>query len=142
MTSRHCLFTNNCHTHWHSIGESTSGHKLLARDWSGARCTLTFSPLDPSQRRVFRPRPRTTPFAATGYVVLKRTLLYESIIVHINYLLKSVNILHDINLSSSKNFLPLNIITPDFVQRTAEYIIIIKCYRKTHYQQTDACVYE
>jgi len=64
---------------------------------------LTFSPLDPSQRRVFRPRPRTTPFAATGYVVPKLTLLYESIIVHTHYSLKSVNILHDITFSGSKN---------------------------------------
>jgi len=63
---------------------------------------LTFSPLDPSQRRVFRPRPRTTPFAATGYVVPKRTLLYESIIVHTHYSLNSVNILHVINRFGSK----------------------------------------
>jgi len=64
---------------------------------------LTLSPLDPSQRRVFRQRPRTTPFAATGYVTPKRTLLYESIIGHTNYSLKSVNILHDINRSCNKN---------------------------------------
>ena len=64
---------------------------------------LTFSPLDPSQRRVFRPLPRTTPFAATGYVVPKRTLPNGSIIVHTNYSLKSLNILHDISLSGSKN---------------------------------------
>ena len=64
---------------------------------------LTFSPLHPSQRWVFRPRPRTTPFEATGYVVLKRTLLYESIIVQTNYILKSVNILHDMNRLASKN---------------------------------------
>jgi len=28
LTSRHCLFTNNCHAHWHAIGE------ILACDWS------------------------------------------------------------------------------------------------------------
>jgi len=81
---------------------------------------LTFSPLHPSQRRVYRPPPRTTPFAATGYLVLKRTLLYESIIVHSNYSLKSLNILHNINHLGSKNqhnFLPLNVITADFIQR-------------------------
>jgi len=33
-TSRHCLFTNHCHAHWHAIGESRSGHEILARDWS------------------------------------------------------------------------------------------------------------
>jgi len=64
--------------------------------------SLTFSPLDPSQRQVFRPRPHTTPFAATGYVVPKRTLLYESIIVHTHYSLKSVNILHVISRLGSK----------------------------------------
>ena len=32
--SRHCLFTNNCHAHWHAIGEIRSGHEILARDWS------------------------------------------------------------------------------------------------------------
>ena len=64
--------------------------------------SLTFSPLDPSQRQVFRPRPHTTPFSATGYVVPNRTLLYESIIVRTNYTLKSVNILHHINRSRNK----------------------------------------
>jgi len=99
---------------------------------------LTFSPLHPSQRRVFRPRPRTTPFAATGYVVLKLTLLYESIVVQTNYILKSVNILHDMNRLASKNehnFLPLNVITPDFVQRIAEYKMI--CCRQIHYPRTN-----
>jgi len=33
-TFRHCLFTNNCHAHWHAIGEIRSGHEILARDWS------------------------------------------------------------------------------------------------------------
>jgi len=67
------------------------------------RLLLTFSPLDPSQRRVFRPPLRTTPFAATGYVVPKRTLLYESIIVHSNYSLNSMNILHNISHLGSIN---------------------------------------
>ena len=30
-TSRHCLFTNNCHAYWHAIGEIRSGHEILAR---------------------------------------------------------------------------------------------------------------
>ena len=64
---------------------------------------LTFSPLHPSQRRVLRSRPRTTPFAATGYAVPKRSLLCESTIVQTNYILKSVNILHDMNRLVSKN---------------------------------------
>jgi len=73
-------------------------------------------------------------------VVLKLTLLYESIIVQTNYILKSLNILHDMNRLASKNehnFLPLNVITPDFVQRIAEYKMI--CCGQTHYSQTDAC---
>ena len=75
-------------------------HSVTCHKW---RHPLTFSPLYSSQRRVFRPRPRTTPFAATGYLVPNRTLLYKSIIVHTNYSLKSVNILHDINRSCNKN---------------------------------------
>jgi len=33
-TSRHCLFTNNCHAHWHAVSEIRSGHEILARDRS------------------------------------------------------------------------------------------------------------
>jgi len=55
---------------------------LIGGCWATVK--LTFSPLHPSQRRVFRPRLHTAPVAATGYAFPKRRLPCEPIIVHKN----------------------------------------------------------